>query len=78
MDLTPYYGFGEDAIHFHRACRAALAPFGDGVHAKYKRWCDDYFYLKHRREPRGVGGIFFDDLAEGGFDSSFAPLPPTY
>jgi coproporphyrinogen III oxidase len=72
MDLTPYYGFAEDAVHFHRTCRDALAPFGDGVHRAYKRWCDSYFYLKHRREPRGIGGIFFDDLAEGGFDRCFA------
>ena len=72
MDLTPYYGFDEDAVHFHRTCRDALAPFGDGVHAQYKRWCDEYFYLKHRNEPRGVGGIFFDDLADGGFDRCFA------
>src|SRR5512139_983116 len=72
MDLTPYYGFEEDAVHFHRACRDALAPFGADLHPKYKRWCDDYFYLKHRREPRGVGGIFFDDLAEGGFERCFA------
>ena len=68
MDLTPYYGFAEDATHFHRTCRDALAPFGEGVHARYKAWCDEYFYLKHRREPRGVGGIFFDDLADGGFE----------
>ncbi len=72
MDLTPYYGEAEDAIHFHRHCRAALAPFGDEIYAKYKRWCDDYFYLKHRAEPRGVGGIFYDDLAEGGFERCFA------
>ena len=72
MDLTPYYGFADDAIHFHRTCRDALAPFGAGVHDKYKRWCDEYFYLKHRKEPRGVGGIFFDDLAAGGFDRCFA------
>jgi coproporphyrinogen III oxidase len=72
MDLTPYYAFEEDAIHFHRACRDALAPFGEGVHAKYKKWCDEYFFLKHRNEPRGVGGIFFDDLNEGGFDRCFA------
>lgn len=72
MDLTPYYGFDDDAIHFHRVCRDALAPFGHGVHAKYKRWCDEYFYLKHRKEPRGVGGVFFDDLADGGFDRCFA------
>jgi coproporphyrinogen III oxidase len=72
MDLTPYYGFEEDAVHFHRACRDALAPFGDGVHAKYKKACDEYFFLKHRNEPRGVGGIFYDDLTEGGFDRCFA------
>jgi coproporphyrinogen III oxidase len=72
MDLTPYYGFDEDAIAFHRACRDALAPFGDALYAPWKRACDDYFYLKHRREPRGIGGIFFDDLAEGGFDRCFA------
>jgi coproporphyrinogen III oxidase len=72
MDLTPYYGFADDAIHFHRTCRAAVEPFGAGLHAKYKRWCDEYFYLRHRSEPRGVGGIFFDDVAEGGFDRCFA------
>ena len=71
MDLTPYYGFEEDAIHFHRTCRDALAPFGADVYPKYKRWCDDYFYLRHRKEPRGIGGIFYDDLAEGGFDRCF-------
>ena len=72
MDLTPYYGFVEDAFHFHRACRDALMPFGDDVHARYKRWCDDYFFLRHRNEPRGVGGIFFDDLSDGGFERCFA------
>jgi len=72
MDLTPYYGYAEDAVHFHAACRDALAPFGAGVHARYKRWCDEYFYLRHRREPRGVGGIFYDDLNEGGFERCFA------
>ncbi|HVE51463.1 MAG TPA: oxygen-dependent coproporphyrinogen oxidase [Casimicrobiaceae bacterium] len=72
MDLTPYYGFVEDAVHFHRTCREALAPFGADVHERYKRWCDEYFYLKHRQEPRGIGGIFFDDLHEGGFDRCFA------
>ena len=72
MDLTPYYGFVDDAIHFHRTCRDALAPFGGDVHAKYKKWCDDYFVLRHRGEARGVGGIFFDDLNEGGYDRCFA------
>ncbi|MEP7207720.1 MAG: oxygen-dependent coproporphyrinogen oxidase [Casimicrobiaceae bacterium] len=71
MDLTPYYGFDDDARHFHRTCRDALAPFGAETHASYKRWCDEYFYLRHRREPRGVGGIFFDDLQEGGFARCF-------
>jgi len=74
MDLTPYYPYEEDIRHFHGACKKALAPFGDDVHARYKAWCDDYFFLKHRNEPRGVGGVFFDDLAEGGegWDDPFA------
>ena len=72
MDLTPYYGFADDAVHFHRTCRDALAPFGADVHARYKKWCDDYFFLKHRKEQRGVGGIFYDDLSAGGFDHCFA------
>jgi coproporphyrinogen III oxidase len=72
MDLTPYYGFEEDAIHFHRTCRDALSPFGADIHPRYKRWCDEYFFLRHRGEPRGIGGIFFDDLCEGGFDHCFA------
>ncbi len=72
MDLTPYYGFQEDAAHFHRSCRDALAPFGDGYHPKFKAWCDRYFFLKHRNEPRGVGGIFFDDLGSPDFGSCFA------
>ena len=72
MDLTPYYGFEEDAVAFHRACRDALAPFGDGLYPRFKTWCDEYFYLKHRNEQRGVGGIFFDDFSELGFAQSLA------
>ena len=72
MDLTPCYGYVDDAVHFHRACRDALAPFGAELYPTFKKACDDYFYLKHRREPRGVGGIFFDDLNDGGFDRVFA------
>jgi coproporphyrinogen III oxidase len=66
MDLTPYYGEEDDVHHFHATCREALAPYGPEVHAKYKQWCDEYFFLKHRNEPRGVGGVFFDDLNEAG------------
>ncbi len=72
MDLTPYYGFEDDARHFHRTNRDALAPFGADKYVKFKRWCDEYFFLKHRNEARGIGGIFFDDHSEGGFDTSFA------
>jgi coproporphyrinogen III oxidase len=72
MDLTPYYGFEEDAVHFHRTCRDALAPFSTDYYPKFKQTCDEYFYLKHRKEPRGVGGIFFDDFNELGFEQSFA------
>ncbi|MFL6264183.1 MAG: oxygen-dependent coproporphyrinogen oxidase [Thermoanaerobaculia bacterium] len=68
FDLTPYYGFEEDAVHFHRTARAACEPFGPEVYPRYKRWCDEYFFLRHRGEPRGIGGLFFDDLHEWGFD----------
>ena len=74
MDLTPYYGFEEDARHFHRTCRDALAPFGDDKYPRFKQWCDEYFFLKHRNEPRGVGGVFYDDYNEGGFDAGFAMM----
>ena len=72
MDLTPYYGFAEDALHFHRTCKRALDPFGAEHHPQFKAWCDRYFFLKHRNEPRGIGGIFFDDLSQDGFDACFA------
>jgi len=72
MDLTPYYGFEEDAVHFHRTCRDALVPFGDDLYPRFKKWCDEYFFLKHRNEPRGVGGVFFDDLNQPDFDTAFA------
>ncbi|MFL6235688.1 MAG: oxygen-dependent coproporphyrinogen oxidase [Thermoanaerobaculia bacterium] len=71
FDLTPYYGFEEDAVHFHRTARAACEPFGPEVYLRYKKWCDEYFFLRHRGEPRGIGGLFFDDLHEWGFDRCF-------
>ncbi len=72
MDLTPYYPFEEDAVHFHRVCHDALLPFGADKHPRFKKWCDEYFFLKHRNEPRGIGGVFYDDFAELGFERSFA------
>ncbi len=71
-DLTPYYGFEEDCRHWHNTAKKACAPFGAEVYPAHKKWCDEYFYLKHRNEPRGIGGLFFDDLEEWGFDKSFA------
>ena len=70
-DLTPYYGFDEDCEYWHQTAAAACEPFGENVYDDYKKWCDEYFYLPHRKEPRGVGGLFFDDLNEWGFDKSF-------
>ena len=72
MDLTPYYGFHEDAVHFHQTCHDALLPHGTDYYPRFKDWCDRYFFLKHRNEARGVGGVFFDDLNEPSFDASFA------
>ncbi len=72
MDLTPYYPFEEDAVHFHRTCADALAPHGADLYPRFKPWCDEYFFLKHRAEARGIGGIFFDDFTDGGFERGFA------
>ncbi|MFN2349071.1 MAG: oxygen-dependent coproporphyrinogen oxidase [Thioalkalivibrio sp.] len=72
FDLTPYYGQDEDCVHWHRVARDACEPFGEDVYPRYKQWCDEYFFLKHRKEPRGIGGLFFDDLNEWGFEKSFA------
>ncbi|MNS66491.1 Coproporphyrinogen-III oxidase, aerobic [compost metagenome] len=74
MDLTPYYGNADDCAHFHRTCKTALAPFGDDLYPRFKQWCDDYFFLRHRGEARGIGGVFFDDFAALGFDRSFAMM----
>ncbi len=74
MDLTPYYGFDEDAVHFHQVCKNALSGFGEDKYPRFKKWCDEYFFLKHRNEPRGVGGVFFDDFSELGPNRSFAML----
>ena len=74
FDLTPYYGYEEDCVHWHRTAREALAPFGDEYYPRFKKWCDDYFFLKHRGEPRGIGGVFFDDFNVLGFEKSFALL----
>lgn len=73
-DLTPYYPFLDDVVHWHETAKAACDPYGDDVYARYKQWCDDYFYLPHRGETRGVGGLFFDDVNDAGFDQSFAFL----
>jgi coproporphyrinogen III oxidase len=72
FDLTPYYGFEGDAVHWHQTAKQACDPFGASTYSRYKKWCDDYFYLKHRAEPRGIGGLFFDDLNEPDFENSFA------
>ncbi len=72
FDLTPYYGFEEDCVQWHTAAKAACDPFGENAYARYKQWCDEYFFLKHRNEPRGVGGLFFDDLNAWGFEKTFA------
>ena len=72
FDLTPYYAYTEDCVHWHQVSKQACANFGDSTYDKYKQWCDDYFYLKHRNEARGIGGLFFDDLNEPGFEASFA------
>lgn len=71
FDLTPYYGFEDDCVHWHQMAKDACDPFGEDVYPKYKKWCDEYFFLKHRNEPRGIGGIFYDDLNEWGFERCF-------
>jgi len=74
FDLTPYYGFEQDAVHWHCTAHDACVPFGEDVYPRFKKWCDEYFFLKHRNEPRGIGGLFFDDLNEWDFDKCFAFL----
>jgi coproporphyrinogen III oxidase len=74
FDLTPYYGFEEDAVHWHTVARDAVAPHGPALYPRFKRWCDEYFFLKHRNEGRGIGGLFFDDYNEGGFDAAFTMM----
>lgn len=74
MDLTPYYGFNDDAVHFHRTCRNALDAFGVDKYPRFKKWCDEYFFLKHRNEQRGIGGVFFDDFSELGEEGGFAMM----
>jgi coproporphyrinogen III oxidase len=74
MDLTPFYGFDEDAVHFHQVCKDTLMPFGADKYPRFKQWCDEYFYLKHRQEQRGIGGVFFDDFQELGLAQSFAMM----
>lgn len=73
-DLTPFYPFAEDAVHWHETAKTACDPFGKDVYARYKKWCDEYFFLKHRKETRGIGGLFFDDVNDAGFETSFAFL----
>ncbi len=72
FDLTPCYGFEEDCVHWHRTAKSACDPFGADQYPRFKQWCDEYFFLRHRNEPRGVGGLFFDDLNAGGFENAFA------
>ena len=74
MDLTPFYGFDEDAVHFHQVCKDTLAPFGEDKYPRFKQWCDDYFFLKHRQEQRGIGGVFFDDFQELGLEQSLTMM----
>ncbi|VAX76946.1 Oxygen-dependent coproporphyrinogen-III oxidase [Serratia symbiotica] len=72
FDLTPFYGFKEDVVHWHRTAQRLCSPFGNDLYAKYKKWCDDYFFIKHRNEPRGIGGLFYDDLNTPNFNHCFA------